>query len=224
MGKENLTMEGLKAEWKELCEKGCQEFLMPGNKVMDALQAGLNETGASLQDLHVAPENLISLYYILLGISYLEADAIFTCPLDITAGKTEQGKAVSAILKRKGATAGLPIPVEGISAFAAAILEGLSEEFQSMDGRFIVDATSYGTSQIENPAGENTVTLYLGYYTEKNNSILTEDCRFSASNLEKVKKLTGFPTHKVQIKPPDCIRDFNTVRWFYCLFMKKQQL
>ena len=40
-----------------------------------------------------------------------------------------------------------------------------------MDGRFIVDATSYGTSQIENPAGENAVTLYLGYYTEKNNSI-----------------------------------------------------
>ena len=108
MGEENLTMEGLKAEWMDLCEKGCQDFLIQGNKVMDALQAGLNETGDSLQDLHVVPENLISLYYILLGISYLEADAIFTCPLDITAGKTEQGRAVSAILKRKGATAGLP--------------------------------------------------------------------------------------------------------------------
>ena len=62
---------------------------------------------------------------------------------------------------------------EDIDPFAAAILEGLSAGFIAMDGRFLVDKTAYGTASVEKIEGEVTVAEYLGYFTDREDSIFS---------------------------------------------------
>lgn len=40
-----------------------------------------------------------------------------------------------------------------------------------MDGRFLLDSTAYGSASSESPDGENTAALYLGYFTERQDSL-----------------------------------------------------
>jgi len=56
--------------------------------------------------------------------------------------------------------------------------------FVPVDGRFIIDATAYGSDSIENPTGENTVTLYMGYYTDKTSSVFQKSNRHEPALLD----------------------------------------
>lgn len=116
-------------------------------------------------------ENAVSLYLLLCCLDYLETESLFTIPFSIEKGTSEAARASLAILKSAGATDGEPVPAEDIHPFAAAILEGLSADFISMDGRFLSDKTAYGSSSADKPTGDNTVCLYLGYYTDRAESV-----------------------------------------------------
>ncbi|MFR6111132.1 MAG: hypothetical protein ACLUIQ_06935 [Dialister invisus] len=41
------------------------------------------------------------------------------------------------------------------------------------DGRFLVDKTAYGTASVEKIEGEVTVAEYLGYFTDREDSIFS---------------------------------------------------
>lgn len=77
------------------------------------------------------------------------------------------------ILTRAVSTTENVISSEDIDPFAAAILEGLSAGFIAMDGRFLVDKTAYGTASVEKIEGEVTVAEYLGYFTDREDSIFS---------------------------------------------------
>ncbi len=62
---------------------------------------------------------------------------------------------------------------EDVDPFAAAMLEGLSAAFMPMDGRFLTDRTAYGSSSAEKPTGDNTLAEYLGYFTDRGESVFS---------------------------------------------------
>jgi uncharacterized protein (DUF111 family) len=171
---EDLTAEQLEKEWTKLVSQGKEEFLEPGLRVIHALTKGAAEAGIptdQLNELGVRREDLLSLCYFLLGLSYLDIDGVFTAPFEVAAGKTEAGRLTEHVLCRSGSTVGAAVPAEQITPFAAAMMEGLSEDFTPMDGRFLVDSVSYGSISSERPTGDNTVGLYMGYFTDRKSSI-----------------------------------------------------
>ncbi|MGN0954129.1 nickel insertion protein [Dialister sp.] len=166
--------------WKDICSKGAPEWEETGWKVFSVLTAGasdaVDDIPANIVDLRrvgVSEENLASLYLFLSALDYLEVETLFTCPFSITEGRTEAGRASAAILTDAVSTVGNPVAVEDIHPFAAAMLEGLSAAFMPMDGRFLADRTAYGSSSAEKPEGENTVAEYLGYFTDRGDSIFS---------------------------------------------------
>lgn len=166
--------------WKDICSKGAPEWEGTGWKVFSALTAGvsdaINEIPADVVDLRragVTEENLTSLYLFLAALDYLEVETLFTCPFTISEGKTEAGKASAAILTDAISTVGKPVSAEEVHPFAAAMLEGLSATFMPMDGRFLADRTAYGSSSAEKPTGDNTMAEYLGYFTDRGESVFS---------------------------------------------------
>lgn len=148
--------------------------------MFSALSAGasdaLDEIPATIIDLRrcrVKEENLISLYCFLAGLDYLGVETLFTCPFSLAAGTSEAARTTEKILTRAVSTTENVISSEDIDPFAAAILEGLSAGFIAMDGRFLVDKTAYGTASVEKIEGEVTVAEYLGYFTDREDSIFS---------------------------------------------------
>lgn len=166
--------------WKEICKKTEPEWESIGWKVFSCLCGGasdaIDEIPSDIVDLrriHVAEENLTSLYLFLCCLDYLEVESLFTVPFSITKGRTEAGRANNAILTDAVSTFGNPVNVEEIHPFAAAMLQGLSAAFMPMDSRFLADKTAYGSSSAEKPTGDNTVTEYLGYFNDRGDSIFS---------------------------------------------------
>lgn len=166
--------------WKDICSKGAPEWEGTGWKVFSALTAGvsdaIDEIPADVVDLRragVTEENLTSLYLFLAALDYLEVETLFTCPFTISEGKTEAGKASAAILTDAISTVGKAVSAEEVHPFAAAMLKGLSAAFMPMDGRFLADRTAYGSSSAEKPTGDNTMAEYLGYFTDRGESVFS---------------------------------------------------
>ena len=164
----------------DICSKGAPEWEGTGWKVFSALTAGvsdaIDEIPADVVDLRragVTEENLTSLYLFLAALDYLEVETLFTCPFTISEGKTEAGKASAAILTDAISTVGKAVSAEEVHPFAAAMLEGLSAAFMPMDGRFLADRTAYGSSSAEKPTGDNTMAEYLGYFTDRGESVFS---------------------------------------------------
>ena len=170
------------ARWRSLCEKVHPEWEETGWKVFRALASGLPEGKDDLSLNGVSMENAVSLYLLLCCLDYLETESLFTIPFSIEKGTSEAARASLAILKSAGATDGEPVPAEDIHPFAAAILEGLSADFISMDGRFLSDKTAYGSSSADKPTGDNTVCLYLGYYTDRAESVFGRHMKVFGAN------------------------------------------
>ncbi len=175
-----LKQKDLFRIWKDICSKGAPEWEETGWKVFSALTAGvshaIDEIPADVVDLRragVSEENLISLYLFLACLDYLEVETLFTCPFTISKGKTEKGKSSAAILTDAVSTVGKEVPAENVDPFAAAMLEGLSAAFMPMDGRFLTDRTAYGSSSAEKPTGDNTLAEYLGYFTDRGESVFS---------------------------------------------------
>lgn len=164
-----LTYGMLLEKWRGLCAASGAAWEKAGEKVLSLVRTENGED--DLRTLAVRPEDAVSLFCFLAGVEYLDAEALFTCPFEVGPGATAAGKKAESILVRAGSTAGLPIPADGISPFAAAMLEALSEDFTPMDGRFLLDSTAYGSASSESPDGENTAALYLGYFTERQDSL-----------------------------------------------------
>ncbi|WP_297000314.1 nickel insertion protein [uncultured Dialister sp.] len=163
--------------WKEITVKGAPEWEETGWKVFSRLTAGASDAvldiPADVVDLRrvgVSEENLVSLYLFLASLDYLEVESLFTCPFSIDEGKTEAGKASAAILTDAVSTVGKDVSPEDIHPFAAAMVEGFST-FLPMDGRFLVDRSAYGSSSAEKPTGDNTMAEYLGYFTDRGESV-----------------------------------------------------
>lgn len=166
--------------WKDITSKAAPEWEEIGWKVFSCLTAGasdaVDDIPANVVDLRrvgVSEENLASLYLFLACLDYLEVETLFTCPFSITPGTSEGARASAAILTDAVSTAGKPVSTEGINPFAAAMLEGLSASFMPMDSRFLVDRTAYGSSSAEKPTGDNTLAEYLGYFTDRGDSIFS---------------------------------------------------
>lgn len=51
-----------------------------------------------------------------------------------------------------------------------------------MDGRFLSDKTAYGSSSADKPTGDNTVCLYLGYYTDRAESVFGRHMKVFGAN------------------------------------------
>lgn len=170
--------------WNELCDTSGVPWKMKGWTVISTLCAGasnaIDEIDGNIIDLRrggVREEDILSLYAFLAGIEYLDIEAIFTCPFELGRGKSEAERMTEKILVGAGSTAGAPIPSADIHPFAAAIMEGLSKDFVPMDGAFLADRTAYGSESSEAPDGGNTVALYLGYYTEPQESIFKKQMK-----------------------------------------------
>lgn len=166
--------------WRGICEKGAPHWEETGWKVFSALTSGasdaLDEIPATIVDLRragVTEENLIALYLFLAGLDYLGVESIFVVPFAMETGNTEAGRTTEKILIDAGAAAGKPISADRIHPFAAAMLEGLAAAFIPMDGRFLVDKTAYGTGSEARPGGDNTVAEYLGYFTDRGETIFS---------------------------------------------------
>lgn len=177
-----LYMVSFMARWRSLCKKVHPEWEETGWKVFRALASGLPEGKDDLSLIGVSMENAVSLYLLLCCLDYLETESLFTIPFSIEKGTSEAARASLAILKSAGATDGEPVPAEDIHPFAAAILEGLSADFISMDGRFLSDKTAYGSSSDDKPTGDNTVCLYLGYYTDRAESVFGRHMKVFGAN------------------------------------------
>lgn len=179
-----LKQDAILNDWNSLCDTAGVSWKTTGWKVISALCAGasdaVDEIPGNIIDLRrggVREEDVLSLFCFLAGIEYLEVEGIFTCPFELAHGTGEKEKMTERILTSAGSTAGKPIPADDIAPFAAAMLEGLSKDFTPMDGRFLSDRTAYGTDSAESPDGENTVALYLGYYTEKKESVFSKQMK-----------------------------------------------
>jgi len=121
----------------------------------------------------VSEENVISLYCFFAGLDYLQTESLFTCPFQVATGKTEAARTTEKILTRCVSSVGEPIFSELIHPFAAAMLEGLSAEFMPMDSRFLSDKVSYGSASAGKPTGDTTVAEYLGYFTDRGESVFS---------------------------------------------------
>lgn len=174
-----LKESRLFGRWKTICEKGNPDWEEKGWKVLSLLTAegaavlGKNKEEADFTELKIGEENLTSLYLFLACLDYLDVDGLFAVPFSTKEGKTAEGKASFAILKDAVSTAGVPVDTDGIHPFAAALLQGLAISFTPVDGRFLLDTTGYGSASAEKPAGENTVVEYLGYFTDRGESIFS---------------------------------------------------
>lgn len=175
-----LKQKDLFVMWRTICDKGETDWESAGWKVFSVLSAGasdaLDEIPATIIDLRrcrVKEENLISLYCFFAGLDYLGVETLFTVPFSLKTGNSESAKTTEKILVRAASTTGEVISAEDIDPFAAAMLEGLSAEFIPMDGRFLVDKTSYGTASVEKTEGDVTVAEYLGYFTDREDSIFS---------------------------------------------------
>lgn len=179
-----LKQDDLLRRWNSLCDKSGASWKTLGWKVISVLCEGashaVDEIDGNIIDLRrggVREEDVVSLYCFLAAVEYLEAEKIFTCPFELGKGKGEAARMTECILLRAGSTAGLPIPAENITPFAAAMLEALSEDFTPMDGRFLSDRAAYGSASAESPDGENTAAFYLGYFTESKDSIFQKQMK-----------------------------------------------
>lgn len=161
-----LTREDLLRLWLSLAEKKPSYWTEKGKNVFSVLFASLPEE-ADLEEYGIGGENVLSLYLFLCALDYLEADVFFTVPFEKGEARGKPGKLAYRILTDAVSTQGKPVSADGISPFAAAMLEGLSAEFLPMDGRFLVDKTSYGSASVEKPTGDNTVAEYLGYFQDR---------------------------------------------------------
>lgn len=170
------SKEDLLRLWQSLTEKKQNDWTEKGMKVFSVLFAALPE-GKEPGDYGIGGEDVLSLYLFLAALDYLDAEIFFTVPFEKGEGSTLPGKLSAEILQDAVSTQGNPVPADGIAPFAAAMLEGLSEEFLPMDGRFLVDKTAYGSASVEKPDGENTAAEYLGYFHEKETSILGKRIR-----------------------------------------------
>lgn len=175
-----LQQKDLFKIWRDICEKADSEWEGTGWKVFSALSAGasdaLDEIPANIIDLRrcsVREEDLVSLYCFLSGLDYLGIETLFICPFSIRPGTSEAARTTEKILSKAISTTAKQISAEDIAPFAAAMIEGLSAGFIPMDGRFLADKTAYGSSSIEKPTGETTVAEYLGYFTDRGDSIFS---------------------------------------------------
>lgn len=179
-----LKQNDLLGKWNELCGESGAPWKTTGWKVISALCAGasdaVDEIPGTIIDLrrgHVREEDIYSLYCFLAGLSYLEAEVVYTCPFELAHGESEAARMTERILTRAGSTAGSPVSAEAIQPFAAAMLEELSADFTPMDSRFLTDKTAYGTDSGDEPDGDNTAALYLGYFTEKQESLFSRQMK-----------------------------------------------
>ncbi len=163
--------------WDQLCVRGGKEWKEAGWKVISALGDGASEAldiPADIVDFGrcgVIREDLISLYAFLAALSYLDADRVYACPIDLAETDSEKGRCTECTLKRNGTTESHPVASELIDPFAAAVLEGLAAGFLPMDSRFLPEKTAYGTDSSTEPDGDNTVAVYIGYFTDRKRSI-----------------------------------------------------
>lgn len=171
-GEGPVSAASLREEWDALCSCSGASFAAAGQRVLALLGSG-----ADLAPLRVRQADARSLFCFLAGVEYLDAEAVYTCPFELGHGTDEGGALTEQILVRAGSTAGLPIPADGITPFAAAMLEGLSTDFTPIDGRFLLDRTSYGSASSESPDGDNTAALYLGYFTERRDSLFSRQMK-----------------------------------------------
>ncbi len=188
-----LKQDDLLSRWNALCDAGEAEWKTIGWRVLSTLCAGastaLDEIDGNIVDLRrggVREEDVFSLYAFLAALSYLDIETVFTAPFELAEGTSETARMTEKILVRAGSTAGKPISAEGIHPFAAAMLEGLSADFTPMDGRFLVDHTAYGTDSAVEPDGENTVALYLGYFTEDRDSVFQKTMKVFGAGGESI--------------------------------------
>ena len=176
--------------WKTICEKGNPEWEEKGWKVLSLLTAegaavlGEDKENADFRDLKVGEENLTSLYLFLACLDYLDVDALFAVPFSKEEGESREGKASFAILEDAVSTAGVPVNTDGIHPFAAALLQGLAISFTPIDGRFLLDTTGYGSASAEKPAGDTTVAEYLGYFTDRGESIFSPHMKVFGTNTD----------------------------------------
>lgn len=183
-----LKQDDLFRLWNRMCEASGAAWKTAGWKVLSVLCEGashaVDEIDGNIIDLRrglVREEDMYSLYCFLAGVAYLETEALFTCPFELAQGQSEPERMTERILTRAGSTAGLPIPAGDIRPFAAAMLEGLSQDFTPMDGRFLTDRTAYGSASSDAPDGGNTAALYLGYFTESKESIFKRQIKVFGS-------------------------------------------
>lgn len=188
-----LKQDALLAHWNEMCDAAGVGFKETGWRVISALCAGasaaVDEIDGNIVDLRrggVREEDVESLYAFLCGLSYLEIESVFVAPFELAEGNGEAARMTEKILTRAGSTAGKPVPTEGITPFAAAMLEALAEDFTPMDGRFLADRTAYGTDSAESPDGDNTVALYLGYFTESRESVFNKTVKIFGTQTESI--------------------------------------
>lgn len=118
-GEGPVSAASLREEWDALCSRSGASFAAAGQRVLALLGSG-----ADLAPLRVRQADARSLFCFLAGVEYLDAEAVYTCPFELGHGTDEGGALTEQILVRAGSTAGLPIPADGITPFAAAMLEG----------------------------------------------------------------------------------------------------
>ena len=186
-----LKQDDLLRLWNGLCGASGVSWKTEGWKVISVLCEGashaVDEIDGNVIDLRrggVREEDMYSLYCFLAAVEYLEAEKIFTCPFELGKGTGEAARMTERILTRAGSTAGLPVPAEDITPFAAAMLEALSADFTPMDGRFLPDRTAYGSASSSQPDGDNTAAVYLGYFTEGKDSIFQRQMKVFGSGAD----------------------------------------
>lgn len=155
--------------WQKLKKESESYWYQRDLKIFQALFSHVSDE--KISGLRITKEKLVSLYLFMKGLDYLDAEAFFVVPFSIEEGASEEGKASFAILENAISTQGLPLSTDGMDPFAGAVLEGLSDDYMPMDGRFLVDKTSYGSNSVKRPTGDNTIALFLGYFTNRGDSI-----------------------------------------------------
>ena len=185
-----LRQGDLYRQWREICTKAAPEWEVPGWKVFSSLAAGasdaLDEIPANiinLQRCEVKEEHLISLYCFFAALDYLGVESLFTGPFSVIPGKSEMARTTEKIMIHAVSTTGEAISAEDINPFAAAMIEGLSAGYIPMDGRFLVDKTAYGSASAVKPTGESTVAVYLGYFTDREDSIFSRHLKVFGMNV-----------------------------------------
>ena len=186
-GETDFTEESWTLKWAKICNKKYKERISCGINVIKTVTRAFDELNIKDKSLGMAGidgSSHAKLYCILSALDYLGVENVLTCPFSVEDGKDEKGKITKSILKRAVTTTNLSLYAENITPFAAAILESISVDFLPMDGRFLVDNTAYGSDSVEKTDGENTLSIYLGYFHDRESSIFKSKLKvFGTKNI-----------------------------------------
>lgn len=185
--KSDITFEEWIFRWAEICNDKYKERISIGMKITESIKEALKENTVQLENLsqlQIYENSYAKLYCFLSALDYLGVDNVFTCPFSVKQGETLSGKISKSILKRAVTTTNVLLKAENITPFSAAVLETVSAEFLPMDSRFLVDNTAYGSDSVERPSGENTLSVYLGYFHDRESSIFKSSLKvFGKGNI-----------------------------------------